>query len=183
MSELVTSRLRLEPLSRPAFNLFVEKILTDPKVVEFYPAYQQMRDMDTLHADAERDFWNHFEESRANTDLEIWGLFERDANKLPNRQFYGWVGVLETELTSHYGCPELQFMLSSKVHGLGYATEAAAEILRDAQQRKLAREIIAVVDIPNIGSIRVLEKLEFRRVGQVNAYGSPDMYLYTKSLS
>ena len=33
MSELVTSRLRLEPLSRPAFNLFVEKILTDPKVV------------------------------------------------------------------------------------------------------------------------------------------------------
>jgi len=176
MSELVTSRLKLE------FNLFVEKILTDPKVVEFYPAYQQMRDMDTLHADAERDFWNHFEESRANTDLEIWGLFERDADKLPEQQFYGWVGVLETELTSHYGCPELQFMLSSKVHGLGYATEAAAEILRDAQQRKLARELIGVVNIPNIGSIRVLEKLEFRRVGQVNAYGSADKYLYTKSL-
>jgi len=182
MSELVTSRLKLEPLSRAAFNLFVEKILTDPKVVEFYPAYQQMRDMDTLHADAERDFWNHFEESRANTDLEIWGLFERDADKLPEQQFYGWVGVLETELTSHYGCPELQFMLSSKVHGLGYATEAAAEILRDAQQRKLARELIGVVNIPNIGSIRVLEKLEFRRVGQVNAYGSADKYLYTKSL-
>jgi RimJ/RimL family protein N-acetyltransferase len=182
MSELVTSRLKLEPLSRAAFNVFVEKILTDPKVVEFYPAYQQMRDMDTLHADAERDFWNHFEESRANAGLEIWGLFERDANKLPDRQFYGWVGVLETELTSHYGCPELQFMLSSKVHGLGYATEAAAEILRDAQQRKLAREIIGVVDTPNIGSIRVLEKLEFRRVGQVNVYGSADKYLYTKSL-
>ena len=182
MSELVTSRLKLEPLSRAAFNLFVEKILTDPKVVEFYPAYQQMRDMDTLHADAERDFWNHFEESRTNAGLEIWGLFERDTNKLPNQQFYGWVGVLETELTSHYGCPELQFMLSSKVHGLGYATEAAAEILRDAQQRKLARELIGVVDIPNIGSIRVLEKLEFRRVGQVNAYGSSDKCLYTKSL-
>jgi RimJ/RimL family protein N-acetyltransferase len=73
-------------------------------------------------------------------------------------------------------------MLSSKVHGLGYATEAAAEILRDAQRRKLARELIAVVDIPNIGSIRVLEKLEFRRVGQVNAYGSADKYLYTKLL-
>jgi RimJ/RimL family protein N-acetyltransferase len=183
MRELATSRLRLEPLSRPAFNAFVEKILTDPKVVEFYPAYQQMRDMDTLHADAERDFWDHFEESRANTDLEIWGLFERDESKLPNQQFCGWVGILETELTSHYGCPELQYMLSSKVHGLGYATEAAAEVLRDARQKKLTPEVIAVVDIPNIGSIRVLEKLEFRRVGQVNAYGSPDMYLYTKSLN
>jgi RimJ/RimL family protein N-acetyltransferase len=182
MSELVTSRLRLEPLSRPAFNLFVEKLLTDPKVVEFYPAYQQMRDMDTLHADAEKDFWNYFEESRANTDFEIWGLFERDANKQPHEQFRGWVGILETELTAHYGCPELQYMLSSKVHGLGYATEAAAEILRDAQQRKLASEVIAVVDILNIGSIRVLEKLEFRRVGQVNAYDSADKYLYTKSL-
>ena len=182
MSELVTSRLRLEPLTRPAFNVFVEKILTDPQVVAFYPDYQQMRDMDTLHADAERDFWDHFEESRANTDLEIWGLFERDANKLPHEQICGWAGILETELTSHYGCPELQYMLSSRVHGLGYATEAAAEVLRDAQQRSLVPEVMAVVDIPNIGSIRVLEKLEFRRVGQVNVYDSPDMYLYTKSL-
>jgi RimJ/RimL family protein N-acetyltransferase len=182
MSELVTPRLRLEPLSRPAFNFFVEKILTDPRVVEFYQPYQHMRDMETLHADAERDFWTHFEESRANTDFEIWGVFERDQNKLPSQQLCGWVGILETELTSHYGSPELQFMFSSKVHGLGYATEAASAVMQDAQQRKLAPEVIAVVDIPNIGSIRVLDKLEFKRVGQVYAYDSADMYLYIKVL-
>ena len=40
------------------------------------------------------------------------------------------------------------------------------------------QHIIATVDIPNTGSIRVLEKLGFRREGQIEAYGSFEMYLY-----
>jgi RimJ/RimL family protein N-acetyltransferase len=35
---------------------------------------------------------------------------------------------------------------------------------------------------PNVGSIRVLEKLGFRREMQFEAYGSPEMYLHSREL-
>ena len=49
-------------------------------------------------------------------------------------------------------------------------------------REKIAKSAIATVDIPNIGSIRVLEKLGFLLVKQIHAYGSDDMYLYRRDL-
>ena len=69
-------------------------------------------------------------------------------------------------------------MLTSRVFGQGFATEAAAQVLQDAAERNLTPTVIATVDIPNKASIRVLEKLGFEFVEQVFAYGSADMYLY-----
>ena len=74
-------------------------------------------------------------------------------------------------------------MLSSGMFGKGYATEAATMVMQDARQRQLAPTVIATVDIPNKRSIRVLEKLEFEFVGQIDAYNSSDMFLYTYSFS
>jgi RimJ/RimL family protein N-acetyltransferase len=78
-----------------------------------------------------------------------------------------------------YGGPELQYMLWSKVNGLGYATEAAKEVVRSARAKNSCKLIIATVDIPNIGSVRVLEKLGFELAGKIDAYGSSEMFLYT----
>ena len=74
-------------------------------------------------------------------------------------------------------------MLSSRVFGRGYATEAAGLVMEDVRERDLTPVLIATVDIPNKRSIRVLEKLDFEFIGQVYAYNSPDMYLYTYSFS
>jgi RimJ/RimL family protein N-acetyltransferase len=74
-------------------------------------------------------------------------------------------------------------MIASRAFGNGYATEASMAVIDEARERKLTSKIIATVDIPNNGSIRVLEKLQFEFVGQIEAYGSDDMYLYTHTLN
>jgi len=167
-------------MTRREFNVFVETMLTDPVVVEYYHFYKAQSDLNLIRKQAEEDFWEYFEESR-HAGLEIWTVFDQLAESSP-RWMYGWCGLLHTSLTKKYGGPELEYMIAGRAHGLGYATEAAEAVIRDAKERSLASKVIATVDIPNTGSIRVLEKLNFERVGQIEAYGRADMYLYTKSL-
>lgn len=180
MEQLKSSRLLLKPMTRKEFNVFVETMLTDPRVVEHYRFYKRQSDLNLIRKQAEEDFWEYFEDSR-NAGLEIWTVFDQLAESSP-RWMYGWSGLLHTSLAKKYGGPELQYMIAGRAHGLGYATEAAATVLRDARERSLTSRVIATVDIPNTGSIRVLEKLNFELVGRIEAYGSTDMYLYAKSL-
>ena len=178
---LETERLVLEPMSLEFFDMFVRDMLTDPKVVEHYHGYRDLFDLQQIRVQASRDFWEHFQQSRAQTPFEIFSIFER--SELPAHEaFVGWAGLLQSSLTAEHGGPELQYMLASRAFGRGFATEASRAVVEEAQARKLTPKIIATVDIPNSGSIRVLEKLQFEFVGEIEAYGSSDMYLYTYSL-
>lgn len=174
MNVLSTPRLLLRSLGRTDFDVFVDEMLTDPAVVEFYHYYRQETDLAAIRAKAEDDFWEHFETSRAQSGYEVFAILDR-----ADESMVGWAGLLETSLTTQYGGPELQYMLKSKVHGLGYATEAAKEVMRSAREMNSCKTIIATVDIPNIGSVRVLEKLGFELAGKIDAYGSSEMFLYT----
>lgn len=169
-----TARLCLTPFSRADFDLFVEEMLTDPAVVEHYHSYKHKTDMDLIRRQAEEDFWEYFEESRTDFGLEIYAI----RTKGDHRKFIGWTGLLHTSLTDPYGGPELQYMISGDTFGQGFATEAAAAVVEHATP---GLNIIATVDIPNVGSIRVLEKLGFERERQIEAYGSSEMYLYRHS--
>ena len=173
-----TQRLILKPFSKSDFDQFVEEMLTDPKVVQFYYSYQELNTIKEVRVKALKDFWEHFEESRNDYGLEIWSGKRTDD---PDG-FVGWCGLLHTELTIKYGGPELQYMLAGGTHGNGYATEMAKAVLENIQKMKGINKIIATVDIPNIASIRVLEKLQFELVDQIDAYGSSEMYLYQKFL-
>jgi RimJ/RimL family protein N-acetyltransferase len=166
-----TARLHLTPFSRTDFDLFVAEMLTDPLVVEHYHSYKNKTDMDLIRRQAEEDFWEYFEESRTNFGLEIYAI----RIKSNHEKFIGWAGLLQTSLTDLYGGPELQYMISGDTFGQGFATEAAAAVLKQASPDL---NIIDTVDIPNVGSIRVLEKLGFECEGQIHAYGSSEMYLY-----
>jgi RimJ/RimL family protein N-acetyltransferase len=57
---------------------------------------------------------------------------------------------------------DLGYALFPEFCGLGYAAEAGAAVLADARVRLKLQRIVAIVDPRNAGSIRVLEKLEFR---------------------
>ena len=57
---------------------------------------------------------------------------------------------------------DLGYALLPEFCGRGYAVEAAAAVLADAHARLELRRIVAIVDPRNAGSIRVLEKLDFR---------------------
>ena len=76
--ELSTARLLLRPMTRQDFDVFVETMLTDRKVVEFYYSYRDETNLDSVRQKAEKDFWDHFEESREATPFEIWTIFEQE---------------------------------------------------------------------------------------------------------
>lgn len=174
-TSLHTARLVLRPFSQQDFDHFVTEMLTDPRVVEFYFSFRDEVDMERIRQQATDDFWDQFEESRANHQLEIWAACEAAVDG----RFVGWSGLLHTSLSERYGAPELQYMISGNMHGKGYATELAGEVLRHAVDALGLDYVIATVDIPNVASIRVLEKLGFRPEGQITAYGSDQMYLYS----
>ncbi len=169
-----TRRLRLTPFSRTDFDAFVCEMLTDPAVVEHYHSYRGKTDMALIQRQAEEDFWEHFEESREMHGLEIFAIYSaNDSSK-----FAGWAGLLYTSLSDQYGGPELQYMIAGDTFGQGYATEAAAAVIQESLSKHSKLSIIATVDIPNLASIRVLEKLGFENEAQIEAYGSSEMYLY-----
>ena len=177
MKVIKTQRLILNPFSRSDFDTFVNDMLTDSRVVEFYYSYKKMSNIDQIHAKAKKDFWEHFEESRMDYGLEVWAA-RRTSD---SHEFIGWAGLLHTELSLKHAGPELHYMIAGNAHGNGFATELASAVLGYAKKKGL-KSIIATVDIPNIGSIKVLEKIGFDNVGKIEAYGSTDMYLYRKDL-
>lgn len=177
MSTLSTPRLTLHPFAPADFERLVANMLTDSRVVAFYYAYQGLTEVAQIRAQAKADFWAHFEESRADHGLEIWAAYASTSSD----DLLGWCGLVHTELSERYGGPELQYMVAGAAHGQGYATEMGAAALEYAAQQLGLPTVIATVDIPNLGSIRVLEKLGFAQVGQITAYGSDDMYLYRKT--
>jgi len=174
MLELETQRLRLTQFSITDFNKFVEQMLTDPRVVEFYYSYRELDDLDAVREKATSDFWDEIETARLEHGLPVWAAYELadDANLV------GWCGLLHGEISEKYGAPELQYMIAGDSHGKGLATELARAAVQNALGEGVTEAIIATVDIPNQGSIRILEKLGFDLVGQIHAYGSDDMYLY-----
>lgn len=177
MKVIQTQRLILNPFSRLDFDIFVMDMLTDSRVVEFYYSYKKMSDIDQIRSRAKKEFWEHFEESRIDYGLEIWAA----RSSSDKNEFIGWGGLLQTELSLKYEGPELQYMIAGNAHGIGYATELASAILVYAKKGGL-KSVIATVDIPNIGSIKVLKKVGFECIEKIEAYGSADMYLYRKEL-
>ena len=173
-----TARLRISPFSSDDFEIFVSEMLTDPRVVEFYYSYQNLNRLEEIRQKAEADFWKEFELSRDNYGWPTWSARERSNAEM----MVGWCGLLHGELSDTHGKPELQYMIAGSCHGKGYATEFARAVLQRAAEDQVADSVVATVDIPNIGSVKVLEKLGFQRIGQTSAYGSDQMYLYELSL-
>lgn len=180
--QLKTERLTLKPMSLECFEIFVRDMLTDPNVVEYYHDYRGLFDLHQIRVRAARNFWEHFQQTRAQTDFEVFSIFE-GLQAPAKTAFIGWVGLLQSALGERYGGPELQYMVASRASGKGYATEASLAVIDEARERSLAQRIVATADIPDKRSIRVLEKLHFEQHGKIEAYGSDDMYLYTRSLN
>ena len=176
--ELLTARLRLRPFAGSDFDVFVEDLVSDPVVMQFYHSYTPTLTNDERSAKAQTDFLKHFEESRDRYGLETWALMPLDGSVEERGRLIGWAGLLESTIEPSDLGPEVQYMLASRYHGVGLVTEAVRAILADGFDRCGLSRVRAYVDAPNIGSRRVAEKLGFQLQGQVHAYGSDDMVLY-----
>ncbi|MHB8381023.1 MAG: GNAT family N-acetyltransferase [Candidatus Binataceae bacterium] len=97
----------------------------------------------------------------------VWILFERDENR-----FVGYAGIRHIELD---GAPEIELLYATRSDQwrAGYASEAAAEVLRRGF-RDLAPESVIAFTLPhNRGSRGVMEKCGMRFEREMTHAGLP----------
>jgi RimJ/RimL family protein N-acetyltransferase len=81
-----------------------------------------------------------------------------------NGDFVGEVGFfdLHRAITPALDIPELGWVLASRAHGKGFATEAVLRILAWGEQRFAGRTYSCIIDTDNTPSLRVAAKCGFR---------------------
>lgn len=158
--ELITSRLRLQPCRIEDVER-THVLWTEDRVRRFL-----FDDRLVAHAEA-RSF---IAASLANFErygYGLWLVFARDTDQL-----VGFAGLLRSEEE----VPNLIYGVHPDFGGKGYATEAAASVLRYALESLALPQVNANVDEPNIESVRVLEKLSMRQVKRAVVGGRPLFY-------
>lgn len=72
--------------------------------------------------------------------------------------------------------PELAYELTQVAWGKGFATEACVACLRQAFEETGLERVIAGTDAPNAASLRVIENLGMRFVGNINVNAPDEPY-------
>ncbi len=158
--EIRTARLRLRPYAAQDFETLFTELVLDPAVVRWWRDYSAPTlTRDEKRAMAERDLGSWIAESAA-AGYPTWIIEAADASLGEAGDFVGVVGVYPPE--SDWGPePEVGCMLASRHHGRGLATEALTATIADASERLGVGALVAVVDEPNLASIRLVEKCGF----------------------
>ena len=163
--ELRTPRLSLTPFTRDDFDRFFEACVLDPEVIRFWWRYGrtdltlgQKRQMAIV------DFLEPAEEGFRDAGLIVWSARVLDPALGPPGDFVGLVGVVPAEMPDQGPEPDLGYILAARYQGICLATEAGRVVVADAFARYGLERMAAIVDEPNTGSRRVLEKLGFRQV-------------------
>ena len=110
-------------------------------------------------------FMSSFDESKPNM---IYAVLEKDTTKVIGYAGYAYV--------SEFNRNEIMYAFHQDYWHQGYATESALEMLKIAQKYP-HKTIIALADINNIGSQRVLLKVGYKQIKQIKLWGS-DLYYY-----
>lgn len=97
---------------------------------------------------------------RASYAAHGFGLWK--VTRLSDGVAVGMSGLLKRDTLPH---PDLGYAFLPQFAGQGLATEAGAAVLAFAFQTRGLDEVLAIVNPDNAGSIRVLEKLDFRSQG------------------
>lgn len=153
MSEAIveTERLQLHELSDQSQEdiVFLRRLLNEPSFIENI-GDRGVRDLEDARAYIVKGPMASY---RANG----FGLY-----RVQTRQDGQTVGMCGLVNRPGLDDVDLGYALLPEFCGHGYAVEAGAAVLADARQRLGLGRIVAIVDPRNAGSIRVLEKLDFR---------------------
>jgi hypothetical protein len=153
---LATERLTLRPYRPEDFEAVVRDLVLDPLVIRFWHDYADPAVTDERRGEmAEVDFAGWIDGAIA-LGFPAWTIELADGGLGVPGDFVGVLGVFPPE--NEWGPePEIGCMLPSRFHGRGLATEAVGR--RSATPSgDSARPRRGDRDVPNVGSIRVLEK-------------------------
>jgi len=147
-----TSRLILKPQSLNDFDRFYT-MSKDPDVMAF------IGDGSVFHWTREVALAKFKHRVSASVDD---GLGTRSIYRKQDALYLGWCAIAPSVFLNHM---ELGYRMCRDVWGNGYTTEAAAAMLAAAYGRMDIDRIKACAHPDNVASIRVLEKLGFKRCG------------------
>jgi RimJ/RimL family protein N-acetyltransferase len=169
LPDFETPRLFLQP-RRPADTEACLAMDREPEMVRFIPEIARLLGDPVAH--------RAFIEARTRRPyppgLGYWTVRLRE---VPDG-FLGWVLLIPVDAAG----PEVEigWRLRRKAWGQGYASEAAAALLRYGLVRLRLPEIIADIDPANLGSIRVAEKIGLRRRGPAPDWPDAVRYALTR---
>src|SRR5271170_908969 len=110
-----------------------------------------------------------------------WAIEEKDSHS-----FIGELGFADFKRDiepSIKGMPELGWVLASRVHGKGYATEAVRAVVSWGETHFGSARIFCLINPENLASIRVAEKCGFQEFRHTTYKGRPTTMLARKTES
>jgi [ribosomal protein S5]-alanine N-acetyltransferase len=164
MCPFETERLRLDYLVLDDAG-FILELLNEPAFIQ-YIADKGVRDI----AGAEAYL--------SNGPIAMYAKHGHGMYKVSLKQSGEAVGMCGLVRRDGLDYPDLGYAFLSRHGGKGYASEAGAAVLERARSQLNMQRIVAITDLDNAVSIRVLEKLGFRLDGQVTipGYDQPSRY-------
>ena len=105
-------------------------------------------------------------------DLGLFGVRLRGSQRL-----VGFCGFVRLEGMEE---PELGYELLPELWGSGLATEAARACVRHAFEEAGLERVIAGADASNGASLRVIEKLGMKRMGNMNPHARDEPYYFLR---
>lgn len=141
----------------------LKKTLGNPKVCEYLPGKSKK-------TDEEIQKWLDFYVNSFNDDLgnKIYKIIQKETGNVIG---YGGLGYVK-----EFDKIEIMYGFSQKYWGLGYATEVSMKLKEFAKSLGITF-LIALADIKNEASKKVLVKTGFKEVKQVSLWGS-ELYYY-----
>jgi RimJ/RimL family protein N-acetyltransferase len=155
---LETERLLLRPLSADEADS-LHRISNEPNVRRY------LWDGEAVSEATIKDLIARSERMFSEEKIGVFGIRMRGVEDLLG--FCGFVRLGGMEE------PELWYELTQKAWGEGIATEAAWACVRYAFEEVGVERVIAGVDAPNAASLRVIEKLGMKYLGNINP-GAPE---------
>jgi RimJ/RimL family protein N-acetyltransferase len=157
----VTDRLRLVPVE-PRDSVAVFSLLRNDKIKKYL----------CDNKDVEKEFVNRII-SGSETLFEEKGIGLWLIRELATDSTMGFCGFFKNEQL------ELIYVVHPDFQNNGYATEACLQVIEYFSQLKLKDDVFAKIDLPNVGSHVVANKIGMREVGiRRNPETGGDMKLY-----
>ena len=158
---LETGRLILRPISSDDADS-LHRISNEPNVRRY------LWDDEPVSEATIRDLIAQSDGMFRERELGLFGVRFRDGEDL-----LGFCGFVRLEGMEEV---ELGYELAPDVWGRGIATEAARACVRHAFERAGLKRVIASADPPNTASLRVIEKLGMKPLGNLNSNVQDEPY-------
>ena len=162
-----TDRLTLSTPTLADFEAY-HALFSEPQVYRFFGNEPLPRN----------ESWTKFLRGIGHWSVFGYGMFS--IREKTTGKYLGETGLVrfQRELGSDFDpYPEAVWILTSEVHGKGYATEAAEAALGWIFDLKGEQRSVCLIDPENAGSIRVAGKLGYRTLGERTYRGKPVVIL------